>query len=211
MFLGVLVPYVKYIYQAVFLEGRGIHASVCGRELALDPNPMKYWAYAFCWSKYIELVDTFLMILKNPTRRPIFLHWYHHATVLLFTWYASSFQITVGWPFVVMNTLVHTFMYYYYAMAGIGKRPSWAKTLTMGQTTQMIFGLIFNGLWAYHLMNGTCFCWKEDKCRIILVSCVIMYSSYFILFAKLFVDKYITPKKPRAAGQAPKGKSKKIE
>lgn len=204
MFLGVTIPYANYLYREIIVEGKGIGASVCGEELALKPNTMKFWAYCFCVSKLLELFDTFLMIMKNPKRRPIFLHWYHHATVLLFTWFASFYQVTVGWPFIIMNTLVHTFMYYYYAVVEIGHRPKWNKLLTLGQTTQMLLGLTFNAIWAYKIINGTCYCWKENLCKTLLIACCFMYGSYFILFAKLFVEKYITPSASPSAAKKTK-------
>ena len=45
------------------------------------------WTYLFTMSKVPELMDTvFIVLRKQPL---IFLHWYHHITVLIFTWFRS--------------------------------------------------------------------------------------------------------------------------
>lgn len=43
-----------------------------------------FWATMFVLSKVPELGDTiFIVLRKQPL---IFLHWYHHATVLVYSW-----------------------------------------------------------------------------------------------------------------------------
>ena len=42
------------------------------------------WQLLFMWSKFPELFDTVLLVLRG--RPVIFLHWHHHVTVLLFCW-----------------------------------------------------------------------------------------------------------------------------
>merc|ERR1711916_336173 len=109
-----------------------------------ERSPAQFWALVFCLSKYFELFDTFFLIIRNPTRKVPKLQWWHHITVLLFTWYASHFQLSVGYVFVIINATIHTFMYYYYAMMAVGVRPSWAFFLTMGQIFQMVLGITLN-------------------------------------------------------------------
>ena len=44
------------------------------------------WVSMFIFSKIPELIDTvFLVLQKKPV---IFLHWFHHVTVLLYCWHA---------------------------------------------------------------------------------------------------------------------------
>ena len=44
-----------------------------------------------------ELVDTlFIVLRKKPL---IFLHWYHHITVMMYTWHAYKDHTASGWLF----------------------------------------------------------------------------------------------------------------
>ena len=55
-----------------------------------------FWTAVFGYSKFLELLDTFFLILKNPERPVPFLHWYHHFSVLYFTWYAANWKVTMS-------------------------------------------------------------------------------------------------------------------
>jgi len=60
---------------------------------------MWIWNYAFVLSKFAEMGDTIFLILKAPGRDVIsgkFLHWYHHVTVLAFTWFAAYNHYSAG-------------------------------------------------------------------------------------------------------------------
>ena len=52
-------------------------------------------------------------------RRLIFLHWWHHATVLLYCWHSYGTQIATGLWFATMNYFVHALMYAYYGCMGV--------------------------------------------------------------------------------------------
>ena len=185
MFLGSLQ------HLGAKLLSSGISETIC------DPNrdmfregPWIFWGYVFVWSKFIELFDTILMVAKG--RKPDFLHWFHHVTVLLFTWYATFWAYSPGWFFLTINSLIHTFMYYYYAVATLGRRPWWAKILTVGQIAQMFIGIAINGYWGYLYSNGgNCSCVQP---YLIMGSAIAMYGVYLFLFLKFFVKKYSSPK-----------------
>ena len=64
-----------------------------------------FWTLAFVLSKLPELVDTAWIVAR---KRPlIFLHWYHHVTVLLFCWHCYVVRSSLGLPFMAMNFSVH--------------------------------------------------------------------------------------------------------
>ncbi|CAN0512742.1 unnamed protein product [Discosporangium mesarthrocarpum] len=52
-----------------------------------------------------ELGDTFFIVLRKKPL--IFLHWYHHVTVLLYCWHSYYEQTTYGLYFICMNYTVH--------------------------------------------------------------------------------------------------------
>ena len=75
--------------SCAYLQTHGFVNMFCDEKFVihLHSTPLKFWSYLFALSKYYELADTLFLILK---RKPvIFLHWYHHTTVLLFTWFAE--------------------------------------------------------------------------------------------------------------------------
>ncbi|GMS81749.1 hypothetical protein PENTCL1PPCAC_3924, partial [Pristionchus entomophagus] len=49
-----------------------------------------FWAEQFALSKVFELVDTMFIVARK--RLLMFLHWYHHINVLVYTWHAYKDQ-----------------------------------------------------------------------------------------------------------------------
>lgn len=72
----------------------------------------------------------------------MFLHWYHHVSVLLFTWDTHVRDSSSSRYFVVINFLVHSVMYTYYAVMAIGVRSiaSVSIFITSLQIIQMAIG-----------------------------------------------------------------------
>jgi fatty acid elongase 3 len=97
---------------------RGIVDVFCTR----DKNAAKglmYWSlYMYYLSKFPELIDTVILVLKK--KRVIFLHWYHHSIVILLTWSWMDGKLSFGVFGLLLNTLVHVFMYWYYFAASLG-------------------------------------------------------------------------------------------
>lgn len=107
--------------------------------------------------------------------------------MLLFVWLATEKFTPARW-YMTMNYAVHSLMYSYYALKAIGfKIPkSIAIAITSLQIIQMILGFLVT-CYAY-VMAAT------DNCEIPYTSvkyALLMYSSYFVLFVKFFVDAYI--------------------
>lgn len=119
--------------------------------------------YSYYLSKFYELFDTVILVLKKVSqsyyykeltvlKKPIiFLHWYHHAIVILMVWtwieygivFSRYYHGSLAGQFnyyslgMLANTLVHVFMYYYYYLAARGKSV-WFKVpfLLFEQLTQ---------------------------------------------------------------------------
>jgi hypothetical protein len=67
----------------------------------------------FYLSKYYEYADTYLIYLKNKT--PIFLQRYHHIGAVIVWHFCYVYKVDCIWMATLVNALVHTVMYSYYA------------------------------------------------------------------------------------------------
>lgn len=134
-----------------------------------------------------ELIDTyFIVIHKRPL---IFLHWYHHITVLLYCWHSYVMGMPTGIFFMVMNYTVHATMYFYYFLMALKLKPRWfdPMVVTGMQISQMIVGVIVTALGFYFFQTDqTCHLSYENN-----VAAFLMYGSYLFLFLQFFVGRYV--------------------
>jgi len=103
----------------------------------------------FCLSKFPELLDTAFLVIRG--KNVLFLHWYHHISVLLYCWYSTQKRYPAT-AFACINAFVHSVMYYYYFRTAQGIRPDFAKMVTQIQLVQMAMGMGFTALfmvWHY--------------------------------------------------------------
>jgi len=185
----------------------GLHHSCCVSGHSFTPNHSvsALWSYLFTMSKVPELMDTVFIVLR---KRPlIFLHWYHHITVLMFSWFSYKDSIVTARWFVSMNYSVHALMYSYYAFKALRYRvPRWISVaITASQLCQMIIGCVVN-LWAYHVKSS------GGECEVSILNIklsLLMYFSYFVLFAHFFNKAYLS--KPKRNGGASAAGVKKLE
>lgn len=164
-----------------------------------------FWTWLFVLSKLPELGDTlFIVLRKQPL---IFLHWYHHITVLIYSWFSyTEYTSSARW-FIVMNYCVHSVMYSYYALRAMGYKPPRfiPMVITSMQLTQMIVGCTIN-LWAYDYLQTM----HPSACNISPINIklsIAMYFSYFVLFARFFYVTYLSPN-ARKGKQAFNGKDR---
>ena len=59
------------------------------------------WVALFIYSKVPELIDTLFLILRS--REVIFLHWYHHITVLLFCFQSYRLEVSLTTSHAVLS------------------------------------------------------------------------------------------------------------
>jgi len=173
---------------------RGFYASVCTHASNYGCGPVGFFVCLFIYSKFAELVDTLLLLLrKSPV---ILLHWYHHASVLLYCWHSYASRIGTGLWYASMNYCVHSLMYFYFGLTQCGKNgrkfaKRFSMLVTILQLVQMVVGITVTVASAVYHYQG-------EPCYVSLANSVIgllMYLSYFVLFAKLFNDHYVKPKK----------------
>lgn len=106
-------------------------------------------------SKMVEFGDTFFIILRKKPL--IFLHWWHHITVLNAVWLTSFHWDPVGRWFGIVNLGVHALMYSYYALKSVNiyVPRKFAMFLTALQIGQMVWAVFLN-LYSIHL-KSKCF------------------------------------------------------
>jgi len=155
----------------------------------------------FVISKAYELGDTvFIVLRKQPL---IFLHWYHHISVMVYVWYSYTDHTSPGRWFMVMNYTVHSFMYTYYAARAMRFHVArWINMLiTSMQISQMVMGLVIIMSTYRVKTQGGRYCQQSFEN---MKYCCIMYLSYFCLFAYFFYVTYLRKKKPAESDERKK-------
>lgn len=193
-----LVGVIPEFYRSITKDG--FVGSYCRIGESYYSGYNGYWVYLFHLSKAVELGDTvFLVLRKRPV---IFLHWYHHATVLVYLWYTYDQNVGPTRWGVAMNFFVHLVMYAYFAAKSARLRcPGWmAVTVTTIQIAQFVLGTFFCAHSTYLVfVEGPKAC---DTTLFAASSSSLIYLSYLVLFMQFFYGAYLV--------KSSKG-SKKIE
>ncbi|CAG7827612.1 unnamed protein product [Allacma fusca] len=175
------LPEVIHVYNGP----DGVHRSLC--IFNEHTSRAAFWGLLNIMSRVLELGGTAFIILKKKPL--IFLHWYHHVTVLIYSWYFyESYEISLR-VFGIVNSFVHSVVYFYFVLKGLGvKMPrKLAMFLTAVQLSEMFFGIAVN-LYNLNMKNRGIECHREYAS---IYAAFTMYATYFILFAKLFRDAYL--------------------
>lgn len=170
--------------------------------LCFDPEQMYgsdrmvgTWVQLFVLSKFPELIDTFFILIhKKPL---IFLHWYHHISVLAYCWHSYVTKAPAGIVFCVMNYAVHAIMYFYYFLMAVKCKPKWFNSMyiTVSQISQMVVGVavtILSFIMPKHY-GESCQIKKENN-----IAAFIMYGSYLMLFVQFFFKRYSVKSEKKA-------------
>lgn len=180
---------VRALHDVIYLTSNfGFNLSVCK---CYEHNVRGFWMFYFAISKVVELGDTvFLVLRKRPV---IFLHWYHHISVLLFTWFACAQGASFGRYFICMNFIVHSFMYTYFAAQTLSIRPP--KFVSMFITTLQILQMVGGIFVVHHAYREIS---SGNRCEVkqaTMTNALLMYASYFVLFVNFFLEAYVFKKK----------------
>ena len=186
--MGMFRSLPEFLY---LLLNFGYRESVCNPAYTyLAKGATPFWSYLFIASKLMEFGDTaFIVLRKQPL---IFLHWWHHITVMLYSWWSfTDFTAPARW-FMAMNYAVHSLMYSYYALRAMRFRlPRWVSILiTSLQILQMIMGIVLNVSSYLYKSNGHA-CHQTYKNIFFGLG---MYLSYFALFSHFFYNSYLKAK-----------------
>jgi hypothetical protein len=108
-----------------------------------------FYTWLFYMSKYYELIDTLVILLKG--RPSSFLQTFHHTGAIVGMWTLTSCRTPESWVFVGFNSFIHTWMYLYYMLTGLGYYSPLKKYLTNMQIMQFVIG---NPLGGYFIFSG---------------------------------------------------------
>lgn len=168
------------------LYRKGFIVSSC-RAMLYDNSSLLLWSVLFALSKIVEFGDTFFLVVrKSPLQ---FLHWYHHITVLMYSWYGLGMRAANAHWFGSMNYAVHSLMYSYFAVRAAGWRVPMliSKAITFMQIAQMLMGLAVN-LAVYAAFSSGQDC---DVTYTYFYVGIFIYGSYTLLFTYFFYTKYV--------------------
>ena len=162
--------------------------------LGPDHRPCGLWMTLFIFSKIPELLDTIFLVAQQ--KDVIFLHWFHHVTVLLYCFHAYKTEAPQALYFVAMNYTVHAVMYGYYCLMALRMKPKWLPpiVITFMQLSQMVVGVgVQIASMIKHAYSPSCPTNFEN-----VFAGGIMYASYFGLFFKFLVDRFIVGPRRKA-------------
>lgn len=161
-----------------YYKSFGMDKLYCTRGLWI--SGMHYWGFLFYLSKYWELLDTAILIVKG--RQATFLQLYHHAVTIICAYGLQVSHASVTFVFVGLNASVHTVMYAYYALTLVGVRLGAKSLITSMQLLQFIVGIVI-AIPMYWLREGRCAVISQK----VSVGAFILHA---IVLIKLFIDFY---------------------
>ena len=166
-----------YVYRQ--LSTHGLQHLVCSDKLMLgtkDDDAACYGTIGFAMSlfmlsKFPELGDTFFLAgMKKPLS---FLHWYHHITVLLYSWFAYTNATPTAVTFGTINFGVHSVMYFYFCFANYTRKLGFMrKPITTIQLLQMAIGVSLTLLAYYFQQTTGCSATYTDSGFYLFCSCI---------------------------------------
>jgi hypothetical protein len=182
-FIGALRTVPDLLYR---FGSEPLSSTICNSDWGYGATGL--WVQLFIFSKIPELIDTYFIVARQ--RPLIFLHWYHHVTVLLYCWHSYATEASQALYFVAMNYSVHAVMYGYYCLMALKMKPAWLPpvVITIAQISQMFVGVAVQLAASYKYftegascgVNGSNVFWGG-----------LMYASYFFLFTKFAVERYL--------------------
>ncbi|ELU09229.1 hypothetical protein CAPTEDRAFT_200705 [Capitella teleta] len=179
------------------IANQSFQFSVCSTRFQHDA-PTALWLHLYSFAKLVELGDTVFIVLRKQNL--IFLHWYHHTTVFMYSYYGLIDNIGVVRYFCVVNMAVHSLMYSYYTLRALRVRVPRVVNIfiTFIQIAQMAVGLFTNVMAIVYQRRG-------EDCPLkplLFVFTMLMYASYLVLFSHFFYVAYVKPKAPVKAKAA---------
>jgi fatty acid elongase 3 len=152
MFLGVSLEVVKLIGQLDAFPSFDVYCDPGGKLMDKSGSAFTFWAYVYYLSKFWEMGDTLIMLLKQ--KNLTFLQCYHHSVIVGLCWIWLENGWSVCWWGIWCNSLVHVFMYYYFSISALGRSVWWKKYLTAGQLVQFSTVFLVCQAWIVNSLQG---------------------------------------------------------
>ena len=149
-------------------------------EPAMPPGMAK-WLWLFYWSKYWELLDTVLLVLRGKDLTV--LHVYHHAIVIPEAWFLTQAALPWNVGAVSLNTGVHVIMYFYFALTSLGRTPWWRRYVTVVQIAQFTTAAPCAVAWLYFHSRTAAGCSGTQ----VIVALGIFDFSLLLLFLRFYL------------------------
>jgi len=94
-------------------------------------------------NKFVELLDTFFMVIRKKNSQISFLHVYHHVLIMWAWFLVCRFGCGGDAYFGAMvNSFIHVLMYSYYLFALLGISCPWKQYITQVQLVQFVICLM---------------------------------------------------------------------
>lgn len=192
MYNMVLVALSGWMFYEFMAAGWWNDYSYECEECDYSVSPRNERMIRVCWvfwiSKHIEFFDTYFFILKKKWHQVSTLHVVHHTLMAFTWWFGVKFSPGgLGTFHAMVNSLVHTVMYFYYGISALGPEYRryiwWKKYLTTFQMTQFV---VVVG----HMLNiGIRFpnCTYPTAFKIIIACYGVLF---YYLFAGFFQSAY---------------------
>ena len=143
---------------------------------------IKNFILLHAFSKVVDFMDTAILITSG---KPLsILHTYHHSSIGLIWFYLYNENINSAYFGAMLNSIVHTIMYFYFNYSD--KLKSIKSWITRIQLTQFIVLIIHPIIFIYNTENK----WYNK-----LALCQIAYQmSMIVLFCNFYYKNYISAK-----------------
>lgn len=114
----------------------------CEAEDVPDSGALEFWSYMYYLSKFYELLDTFIQLVRGRYPPHYLLHAYHHSGVLMMCWAWLQYRPSLRHIGLIFNVFVHVPMYYYFYLKSRNIDPWWKRYVTKLQIVQFMFSLV---------------------------------------------------------------------